>query len=178
MELAQIFILALCVVSVTMRRCYNKTELEEKALKMLKNFQPPPNVTPSPNSSSGCPVESFKSLASGFQNDRSISPWKYETVEVPEFYPQTYTQAVCLCQGCIMVNSSGSVIEDYSYNSAKLNISWMFVKREKCQKGGYKLNLVRQDVTVGCTCVKPSLSHSPPIPATPAGVELMAAPPL
>ncbi|XP_014848720.1 PREDICTED: interleukin-17C-like [Poecilia mexicana] len=158
MELAQIFILALCVVSVTMRRCYNESELMGKAQKKLKNFSLPPDMTPSPNSSSGCPVESFKSLASGLPKDRSISPWKYETVRDPEYYPQTYTQAVCLCEGCIMPNDTGTLIEDKSYNSVKVNSSWMFVKREKCQKDGYKLKLERREVTVGCTCVKPSSS--------------------
>ncbi|PWA33088.1 hypothetical protein CCH79_00013078, partial [Gambusia affinis] len=153
-----IFILALGFVSVTMHRCYKEADLEKKALRRLKKFPPPPNTTPSPNSPPGCPLELFKRPASGSEEDRSLTPWKYVTINDTEYYPHTYTQAVCLCKGCIM-SKDGKVIDNQDYNSAEVNGSWVFMKREKCKEGGYKLKPERRDVAVGCTCVRPSLSR-------------------
>uniref|UniRef100_A0A3B5M3I7 Uncharacterized protein n=1 Tax=Xiphophorus couchianus TaxID=32473 RepID=A0A3B5M3I7_9TELE len=82
----------------------------------------------------------------------------HRIVSNTEFYPQTYTQAVCLCKGCIM-SRNGTVIDNQDYNSAQVIGSWVFMKREKCKKGGYKLKPERRDVTMGCTCVRPSSSR-------------------
>ncbi|XP_005795944.1 interleukin-17C-like [Xiphophorus maculatus] len=158
MKLAQIFILALCAASVTMHRCYNEAEVEKAALKKLKKFPRPPDMTPSPNFSPGCPLELFKKPALEHLEDRSLSPWKYKIVRNTEFYPQTYTEAVCLCKGCIM-SRNGTVKDIQDYNSAPVIGSWVFMKREKCKKGGYKLKPERRDVIMGCTCVRPSSSR-------------------
>ncbi|XP_054898973.1 interleukin-17C [Poeciliopsis prolifica] len=163
MELAQIFILALSVVSVRMDYCYDGADLDKKALKMMKKFLHSPNPTPPPdsiptrNSSSECPLDLFRLGASGSKENRSLSPWTYIIVEDPDYYPQAYTQAVCLCKGCIM-SRNGEVIDNEDYNSVNVTASRVFIKRIKCQEGGYRLKPETREVNVGCTCVRPEVS--------------------
>lgn len=77
-------------------------------------------------------------------------------------FPSTYSEAQCLCLGCILIQDSpeqgkGRVpVENFSYNSVPIMQSRVFLKRELCSDGKkYHLTPVSREVAVGCTCVRP-----------------------
>ncbi|XP_038126157.1 interleukin-17C [Cyprinodon tularosa] len=155
MEIKQILILLLCAAAAR-SRCHNGTNLEAIALKRLQRHYPQPlTITASEDSSSSCPVELYQKLPSVEVKDRSLSPWKWRTVTRPDYFPHTYTEAVCLCNGCILMEN-GTVQHSYNYNSIPLLHTFMFLKRDRhnCEEGKYRLVEEMVQVSVGCTCVR------------------------
>lgn len=77
-----------------------------------------------------------------------------------DHFPSTYSEAECLCLGCILiqdVSGKGRVpVENFSYTSVPIIQSRVFLRRDLCGDGGkYRLTPVSRDVAVGCTCARP-----------------------
>ncbi|MEQ2220259.1 hypothetical protein ILYODFUR_003553 [Ilyodon furcidens] len=160
MELKQILILALCL-GACRARCHNETNLDEEAQKLLlKHYPWPASPTTPPDTSTSCPLSLYQKLPSLAVNDRSVSPWKYVTVSKPDYYPRSYTEAKCLCSGCILVHQNGSVTENFDYNTKPLMHKSVFLKRVKCKEGKYRLVPERLEVSVGCICVRANTVQS------------------
>uniref|UniRef100_A0A3Q1F1V6 Interleukin-17C-like n=1 Tax=Acanthochromis polyacanthus TaxID=80966 RepID=A0A3Q1F1V6_9TELE len=155
----QILVLALflgTVCSCKMSRCCNDTELSEAAEKRLRSHYPQP-VDIRPTAAPGekkCPLDLYRQPLSMELNVRSVSPWNYVVQTLPDHFPSSYTEAQCLCAGCLLVQRDGSVVESSDYNSRSVKQSRVFLKRESCTTGGYYLRPVIKEVSVGCTCVK------------------------
>ncbi|KAF7225003.1 interleukin-17C [Nothobranchius furzeri] len=159
MDLKQILVLALCVVSVwTCRhRCCNQTELLRRMQKQLP-FNPEPLSELSGIRS--CPVDLYQGLSNSKDiKDRSLSPWRYVQETNEDLFPSTYMKAECLCSGCITIkkNSDESMEENFDFNSVPVLQAQMFLKRERgnCEDGTYQLRAFKMDIPVGCTCVRP-----------------------
>lgn len=83
-------------------------------------------------------------------------------------FPSTYTEAQCLCSGCILIKDPDSdpdktplPVESYDYNSVPIKQSKVFLKRELCSDGKkYYLKPVTLDVAVGCTCARVKTTSS------------------
>ncbi|XP_017296797.1 interleukin-17C [Kryptolebias marmoratus] len=160
MDLKQIFIVALCLVPAwgCLNRCCDEDELRETAQKKpWSRIQPPqdlPVALHGPPES--CPLDLYQRLREDIK-DRSLSPWRYVRVTNQDYFPSTYVEAQCLCQGCIMMKK-GSLMENHDYNSKPVLQSRAFLKREQssCQGGQYRLKVEFRKVAVGCTCVTAS----------------------
>lgn len=77
-----------------------------------------------------------------------------------DHFPSTYSEAECLCSGCILIQDvpgKGRVpVENFSYTSVPIIQSRVFLRRDLCGDGGtYRLTPVSRDVAVGCTCARP-----------------------
>ncbi|KAM4553413.1 interleukin-17C [Fundulus diaphanus] len=159
MVLRKIVILALCllVVRTCTARCRNSTDLEETMRRIFQRQGSwPPDTQSSADSSVSCPLDLYQKLPSMADKDRSLSPWKWVTVTRPDYFPHTYTEAKCLCSGCILVLKNGTVIESPDYNSKPLVHAFLFLKRvrDNCKEGMYRLVREKMEVSVGCTCVR------------------------
>lgn len=80
-----------------------------------------------------------------------------------DHFPSAYSEAECLCSGCILIQDQPSKgrlpVENHSYNSVPIVQSRVFLKRELCSDGvKFRLTPVSQNVAVGCTCVRPTNS--------------------
>ncbi|MEQ2184964.1 hypothetical protein GOODEAATRI_013315 [Goodea atripinnis] len=84
----------------------------------------------------------------------------HRTVSKPDYYPSSYTEAKCLCSGCILVHQNGSVTENFDYNTKPLMHKSVFLKRVKCKEGKYRLVPERLEVSVGCICVRANTVQS------------------
>uniref|UniRef100_A0AAQ5X2I6 Interleukin 17c n=2 Tax=Amphiprion ocellaris TaxID=80972 RepID=A0AAQ5X2I6_AMPOC len=159
-DMKQILVLALFlgpVCSCKMSRCYNDTELTRAAEQKLRSHYPQPAehlATAARGAKPSCPLELYRQPASRELNVRSVSPWTYVTRTLEDHFPSSYSEAQCLCAGCLLVQRDGSVLESSDYNSRSVKQSRVFLKREPCDKGGYSLKPVTVEVSVGCTCVK------------------------
>ncbi|KAG7263701.1 hypothetical protein CRUP_007769 [Coryphaenoides rupestris] len=151
-------ILALFTCNSTLA-CYAESELEERALKRLKNhdLSLPERTTAS---DVRCPVGEFAALGEDVK-DRSISPWRLVYDTDNDRYPHTLAVAQCLCGGCITIKSgdiSGGT-EDFTYNSRQVNQSRTVLRKELCDKPvdgkTHRLVWSTVSVAVACTCVKP-----------------------
>ncbi|CAL8361409.1 interleukin 17a/f1 [Gadus morhua] len=97
------------------------------------------------------PTQSVRPLS-----NHSISPWTsnitYEMDRVPHFI----TEARCSLQGCL--NSHG--IEDRSLKSEPIWFQTLFLRRVKNPTDKkYHYRLESKLITVGCTCVRPSIVY-------------------
>ncbi|XP_029952860.1 interleukin-17C [Salarias fasciatus] len=161
LTLQQIALLLALLSGVRTQRtqpCYAEHELERAAQRKLQHHYPQP-AEPAPSAAGGggaCPIDLYaQMLRSSEHNDRSVSPWRYETVSLPDHYPSSYVRAACLCSGCIQINGS-KISENFDFNSAALIQNRIFLKRQLCEDGkSYRLVPESVKVEVGCTCVVP-----------------------
>ncbi|XP_042351451.1 interleukin-17C [Plectropomus leopardus] len=165
MDIKQILIFGLFLVPVcTSKRspCYEEHRLREEAEKKLKSHYPQP-PDPSTNSTRdspvSCPVESFYQKPSEDANERSLSPWRYVRVIQTDRFPSEYSEAQCLCSGCILIQDKKPPMEIHDYDSKLIKQSRVFLKKELCEDGKkYYLKPVSEEVGVGCTCTRASTS--------------------
>lgn len=80
-----------------------------------------------------------------------------------DHFPPTFSEAQCLCSGCILVpdGSKNHVVpsENHDYNSVPITQSRVFLKKQRCADGRtYQLKPEVLQVAVGCTCVRPRTS--------------------
>lgn len=82
-----------------------------------------------------------------------------------DHFPSTYSEAQCLCSGCILIQDSldeeNAMIPavNYDYNSVPIKQNRVFLKRELCSDGKkYHLKPVTVEVAVGCVCARASTS--------------------
>ncbi|XP_049580186.1 interleukin-17C [Syngnathus scovelli] len=140
-------------------RCYEEGELSKMASRKLATHYPQPQepaVVPDHDSPPECPLDLYSLWD---LEERSLSPWRYVSRLMEDHYPSTYVEAQCLCSGCIMINSTGSAVLSHDYNSAPVNQTRVFLKRERCADGKtYYLKPVSVVVVVGCTCARPRLA--------------------
>ncbi|XP_052007986.1 interleukin-17C-like [Xyrauchen texanus] len=140
--------------------CYHECEhgfnkVQQKLLRALHVSQHAP-LPPVNHAAVSCPA--FLSELSGHErsslgrNKRSLAPWRIRTVHKPDMLPQTYEEAECLCDGCII-----NGIENMSYNSVPVEENRLFLKKVKCpfDENKYSLEYEYVKVTVACTCVVP-----------------------
>ncbi|TMS05301.1 interleukin-17C [Larimichthys crocea] len=174
MDLKQILIFGLLTASVwteKMYRCYDEHELDDAAERKLRTHYPqaadtlPAQASDTP---AGCPVALFQQATPNQLSHRSVSPWRYILKTLNGHFPSTYTEAQCLCSGCILIKDPDSdpdktplPVESYDYNSVPIKQSKVFLKRELCSDGKkYYLKPVTLDVAVGCTCARVKTTSS------------------
>lgn len=104
----------------------------------------------------------FESDRRMFQFHSLLTFFHFRLRSMKDHFPSTYSEAECLCSGCILIQNQpgrGRVpVENFSYNSVPIMQSRVFLKRELCSDSSnkYRLTPVSQDVAVGCTCVRPT----------------------
>nr|ALV83413.1 interleukin 17C [Miichthys miiuy] len=175
MDLKQILIFGLLIASVwtdKMYRCYGEHELDDVAERKLRTHYrllQPADTLPSQASDTPavCPVELFQQATPDHISGRSVSPWRYILKTLKDHFPSTYTEAQCLCSGCILIQDNSVPdkrplpVESYDYNSVPIKQSKVFLKRELCSDGKkYSLKPVTLNVAVGCTCARVKTSSS------------------
>ncbi|KAM3610134.1 uncharacterized protein V6R79_025896 [Siganus canaliculatus] len=160
MDMRQILILTLLVVPVwpsdSMPRCYEDHELNKAAERKLRSHYPQP-IDPLPaDTPDSCPVDLYRHAQPTHVKDRSLSPWRYVVVKKEDHFPSTYTEAKCLCSGCILIQDYSGPVESPDFNSVEVKQSRVFLKKELCSDGKkYSLKPVSVEVVVGCTCARP-----------------------
>ncbi|KAM8891995.1 interleukin-17C isoform 2-T2 [Spinachia spinachia] len=141
-----------------MNRCYDVSELQQAAQRKLKSHYPQPReflAAVLSNSSATCPVALFPQQPPQHIRDRSLSPWRYVRVTKQDHFPSSYSEAKCLCSGCILIQGNKPPVESHDYNSNPVTQSRVFLKRELCDDGRrYYLKPVTEEVAVGCTCTR------------------------
>ncbi|KAM9840578.1 interleukin 17a/f3 [Aulostomus maculatus] len=96
--------------------------------------------------------------------DMSLSPWTYSESWEASRVPRRISQAQCLTSGCLSLQGGG---EDAALEARPIKYQVLVLHRiprqRQNQKGRkkmakrYNLRLGTEVVTVGCTCVRPSL---------------------
>ncbi|XP_037110278.1 interleukin-17C [Syngnathus acus] len=156
--MAVVALLVGLVWSSNPNRCYEEGELSKVALRKLASHYPQPQepeVVSAHDSPAECPLDLYSHWD---LEKRSLSPWRYVWRPMKDHYPSIYVEAQCLCSGCIVINSKGRAELTHDYNSAPVNQTRVFLKRERCVDGKtYYLKPVSVVVTVGCTCARPRL---------------------
>lgn len=94
----------------------------------------------------------------------SLTPWKYSESYVESRLPARISQAQCLTSGCLSLQGSE---EDATLVAAPIRYQVLVLhkvkKPTKHQKRGrrprikYEFQLATEVITVGCTCVRPSV---------------------
>ncbi|KAM3932672.1 interleukin-17A-like [Leptodactylus fuscus] len=81
---------------------------------------------------------------------RSLSPWSYRLDEDENRHPRVIAEAICSHDWCL--DSDGK--KDLSKHSVPITQNMLVLRREvtNCQQS---FRLEQQQVTVGCTCVRP-----------------------
>ncbi|XP_019968484.2 interleukin-17C [Paralichthys olivaceus] len=147
------------VWSCKMNRCFEEQDLDEAAEKKLRTHYPRPlDVSPAAaaaaDSPASCPVELYQQRPVEL-SDRSVSPWRYVTRTMKDHFPVSYSEAQCLCSGCILIQGKNPPTESHNYNSVAVLQSRVFLRRELCSDGKkYYLRPVTVEVAVGCTCIR------------------------
>ncbi|XP_037306704.1 interleukin-17C [Pungitius pungitius] len=161
MDMKQILIFGLCLMPVwtcRMNRCYDVHELHRAAERKLRSHYPQPQesfAAAMSNSSASCPVALFPQQPPQHIRDRSLSPWRYVRVTKEDHFPSSYSEAQCLCSGCVLIQDNRPPVESHDYNSYPVTQSRVFLKRELCDDGRrYYLKPVTVKVAVGCTCTR------------------------
>ncbi|XP_077346471.1 interleukin-17F-like [Lithobates pipiens] len=91
---------------------------------------------------------------SGDVRTRSLSPWEYSYDVNNNRFPSTIAEAKCLHTGCL--DAEGNV--DINLNSVPISQEILVVHRE--MKGCVPtFKLEKKMVTVGCTCVRPTVQE-------------------
>ncbi|KAG8540972.1 hypothetical protein GDO81_029980, partial [Engystomops pustulosus] len=87
-------------------------------------------------------------------HSRSLSPWEYSLNTDPHRFPFVISEANCLTFACVDADGNDSP-ELMSY---PIQQEVLVLRRE--QKGcGFSYRLESEEVTLGCTCVRPRLQH-------------------
>ncbi|XP_040920799.1 interleukin 17a/f3 [Toxotes jaculatrix] len=91
----------------------------------------------------------------------SLSPWTYSDTYVASRLPRRISQAQCLTTGCLSLQGGG---EDASLEAKPIYYQVLVLHRvpRRRTKGGrkakrYDLRLGMEVISVGCTCVRPSV---------------------
>ncbi|KAL0967172.1 hypothetical protein UPYG_G00248700 [Umbra pygmaea] len=102
--------------------------------------------------------------------NRSLSPWTSGYTHDESRFPEFMAQAQCLKAGCL----TASGVEDMALESKPISYQTLVLRRvqkkngsrkkgkkdeKKKRKEKYFYRLETEIVTVGCTCVRPSLLH-------------------
>lgn len=164
MDLKQILIFGLLIASVW-TACFDEDQLIDEAKKKLrKNYHHMQSESLLPSQASDtpavCPVQLYQQATADHISGRSVSPWRYILKKLDDHFPATYTEAQCLCSGCILIQEDMRPVESHDYNSVPITQSKVFLKREPCSDGKYSLKFVTLDVAVGCTCARVKTSSS------------------
>ncbi|XP_034541859.1 interleukin-17C [Notolabrus celidotus] len=159
MDFKQILIFGLFLVPVLTSPCYEEDELQRAVDRRMRHQFQQPLYSSSKESPAFCPVELYNNRSQD-PKDRSISPWRYVIRTLPDHFPSTYSEAECLCLGCILIEDGPEadkrpVMSD-AYNSVPVLQTKMFLNKRQCSdKNKYHLEPVYMKVAVGCTCVRP-----------------------
>ncbi|KAM6915105.1 interleukin 17a/f3 [Xenentodon cancila] len=98
--------------------------------------------------------------------NKSLSPWTYSDSCVASRLPRRISQAQCLTSGCLSLQGEG---EDATLEAKPIQYEILVLhrvprqrhNRKEGRKGGkakkYDLMLGTQVITVGCTCVRPTV---------------------
>ncbi|XP_067338778.1 interleukin 17a/f3 [Channa argus] len=93
----------------------------------------------------------------------SLSPWTYRESCVPSRLPMTISHAKCLTSGCLSLQGGG---EDAALEAKPIHYQVLVLHRvpktKQNNRGGrkgkkYDFRLGMEVITVGCTCVRPSV---------------------
>ncbi|KAG7276850.1 hypothetical protein CRUP_007987 [Coryphaenoides rupestris] len=89
--------------------------------------------------------------------NRSTSPWTSNTTHDKDRVPHYMSEARCTLQGCL--NAQGT--EDASLESKPIWFQALYLRRVKSPRAGdsYHYRLESKLITVGCTCVRPTIHH-------------------
>ncbi|CAI5646422.1 unnamed protein product [Oreochromis niloticus] len=87
-------------------------------------------------------------------NGRALSPWCYYIDRNDSRQPRDISFAKCLCKGCII---DGHEVNDY--NSVEVWAPMLVLIKTECKDANtYRVQKMRIEVPVGCTCVRPKIT--------------------
>ncbi|CAI5646427.1 interleukin-17F isoform X2 [Oreochromis niloticus] len=87
-------------------------------------------------------------------NGRALSPWRYYIDRNDSRQPRDISFAKCLCKGCII---DGHEVNDY--NSVEVWAPMLVLIKTECKDANtYRVQKMRIEVPVGCTCVRPKIT--------------------
>uniref|UniRef100_A0A8D2ZNY1 Interleukin-17F-like n=1 Tax=Scophthalmus maximus TaxID=52904 RepID=A0A8D2ZNY1_SCOMX len=89
----------------------------------------------------------------------SLSPWTYRDSCVESRLPRRISHAQCLTSGCLSLQGGG---EDASLEAKPIHYQVLVLHRRNKRRGRkarqrYDFRLGTEVITVGCTCVRPSV---------------------
>ncbi|XP_076027029.1 interleukin 17a/f3 [Genypterus blacodes] len=106
----------------------------------------------------------------------SLSPWTYRESCDDSRFPRQMLHAQCLTTGCLSPQGGdaggGEGEEDMSLEAKPIYYQVLVLHKVQKHKGSkrtgerkrkYHLQLGTEVITVGCTCVRPSVAHSTPL---------------
>ncbi|XP_029902901.1 interleukin 17a/f3 [Myripristis murdjan] len=101
------------------------------------------------------------SMSASRTANMSLSPWTYRSSCVASRFPQRISYAQCLTSGCVSPHGEG---EDMALEAKPIYYQVLVLHREKIhgwnknkQRKKYAFRLATETITVGCTCVRPSV---------------------
>ncbi|XP_053192632.1 interleukin 17a/f3 [Scomber japonicus] len=107
-------------------------------------------------------------VSDGTISNMSLSPWNYSYTTVESRLPRRISHAQCLTSGCLSLQGEG---EDLALEAKPIYYQVLVLHRvprkEKNNKEGkksrrkYDLKLGTEVISVGCTCVRPSVIQEP-----------------
>ncbi|XP_041651124.1 interleukin-17C [Cheilinus undulatus] len=168
MDLKQILIFGMFFLVPVSLHCMREDRVAEAAEKKLGMLVPEGDAveTEAAGEPPACPVELYRRYAPQNLSSRSLSPWRYVLRTMPDYFPSSYYEAQCLCEGCILIENGPDrekrlVLSD-DYNSVPIYQTRRFLRKELCDnreirenEETYRLRPVSVKVAVGCTCVRP-----------------------
>ncbi|KAI3364073.1 hypothetical protein L3Q82_010905, partial [Scortum barcoo] len=121
--------------------------LKGKALRLVLDSSVQPQIT---------------SMSSPSIANMSLSPWSYRETCVNSRLPMRISHTQCLTSGCLSLQGGG---EDAALEAKPIYYQVLVlhrVKRQRKNKKGrkrvrYEFRLATEVITVGCTCVRPSV---------------------
>ncbi|XP_072218606.1 interleukin 17a/f3 [Leuresthes tenuis] len=106
----------------------------------------------------------LSSISSSNIANMSLSPWIYRDTWVPSRLPRQISEAHCLTSGCLSLQEG---LEDSTLEVRPIQYQILVLHRvprqNQTKKGGkrkgkkYNFVLGTQVITVGCTCVRPTI---------------------
>ncbi|XP_034018218.1 interleukin 17a/f3 [Thalassophryne amazonica] len=107
------------------------------------------------------------SMSSATLANTSLSPWTYRDSCDESRLPRKISHAQCLTSGCLSLQGEG---EDFALEAKPIYYPMLVLRRiplqkeklkgrRKIRRRKYDLRLGLEVVTVGCTCVRPSVVH-------------------
>ncbi|XP_028253312.1 interleukin 17a/f3 [Parambassis ranga] len=102
----------------------------------------------------------FASTSASANSNMSLSPWTYIESDVISRLPRKISQAQCLTKHCLSLQGEG---EDAALDAKPITYQVLVLHRvmrqkaKKKAKNKYDFRLGTEMITVGCTCVRPSI---------------------
>ncbi|XP_066289545.1 interleukin-17B-like [Branchiostoma lanceolatum] len=86
-------------------------------------------------------------------NERSLTPWVYVTNHSANRIPDTFVEARCLCEGCLIYGPDGVSVENTKdFENVPIKTGLPILERYDCKRRKCRERQSILQVTVGCMC--------------------------